>query len=560
MSEVSSTRAKERAMEGHLHFLESLDRVNQAIQGTDDLNEMMNGVLVEVLSIFGCDRAWLVYPCDPEASSWQAAMERVRPQFPGVFALEVPQAMDPEVADIFRRARSPGGVVRFGPDADPVPANLAQRFQIQSVISMALYPKVCQPYMFGLHQCSHARAWSAEEERLFQEIGRRVTDALSMLSMFRSLRDSQEKLAEAQRITHVGYWDRDTSTDVITWSDETYRIFGLPPQSQIMTLSGLVERIHQDDRRIVAHAVAEAIRGGRGYDVEYRALRPGGELRFVHSIGEVFRDGAGHPRRMFGTVQDITERKAGERALQEAQGALAHVARVATLGEMTASIAHEVNQPLTAIVSDGSAALRWLAQDPPNLDKAVATLHRVIRDGKRAGEVIARIRELVTRTEGHTKVRLDINQVATDVLALIRSEIQKRAVKTQLHLEPELPPVLGDRVQLQQVLLNLIINAVEAMDSVDEQSRQLTVRSKQLDPDSIAVEVQDSGVGVDPGSVSKVFDAFFTTKPQGMGMGLAICRSIVEAHRGRLWVGSEPGVGTTFRFILPKHSWQRPEP
>jgi len=245
VTDITERQRAEAERQAHLRFLESPDRVNQAIQGTNDLEQMMRAVLEAVLSIFGCDRAWLVYPCEPGASAWRAVMEQTRPEFPGAFALGLELPVDPEVAEVFRRARASGGAVRFGPGYElAVPAQLAERFSIQSIIALAVYPKWDKPYLFGLHQCAFPRTWTAQEERLFEEIGRKLADALSSLLMFRTLRQNEAKLEEAQRLTHVGYWDRDLETKVLTWSDETYRIFGLRPEDPIRTLEQVLERIH----------------------------------------------------------------------------------------------------------------------------------------------------------------------------------------------------------------------------------------------------------------------------------------------------------------------------
>jgi PAS domain-containing protein len=227
---AAALRAEEER-QAQLWFFESMDRVNRATQGTNDLEQMMSEVLDAVLSMFDCDRAWLVYPCDPEAASWRASMERTRPEFPGAFALGLDLPVDEDVAKVFRAGRASSGPVRFGPGSEhPVPAQIRQRFGVQSLMAMAAYPKVDQPYLLGLHQCSYPRVWTPQEERLFQETGRRLADALTTLLMFRNLRDSEARLEEAQRIAHVGYWVRDLDTDRLTWSDESYRIFGLPPQ------------------------------------------------------------------------------------------------------------------------------------------------------------------------------------------------------------------------------------------------------------------------------------------------------------------------------------------
>ena len=255
------------------------------------------------------------------------------------------------------------------------------------------------------------------------------------------------------------------------------------------------------------------------------------------------------------SIMDITERKRADEALHKTQAELAHVTRVATLGELTASIAHEVNQPLAAIVTNGNACLRWLAGDSPNLDEARETARRIIRDGNRAGDVIGRIRTLLRKT-GTEKELLDMNQAIREVVALAEGEVRRNGVALRTELTGDLPPILGDRVELEQVVLNLIMNAIEAMSAIGDRPRELVVRTQSGEVDQVCVTVQDSGIGLDPQSMGRIFDAFYTTKPQGMGMGLAISRSIVENHGGQLWAVPNEGPGATFQFTLQACSKQ----
>jgi PAS domain S-box-containing protein len=250
------------------------------------------------------------------------------------------------------------------------------------------------------------------------------------------------------------------------------------------------------------------------------------------------------------SLMDITERKRAEVALQKAQEELAHITRVTAMGELTSSIAHEVNQPLTAVVTNGSACLRWLASEPPNLDEARESVGRIIREGHRASEVITRIRSLVKKSAPE-KAELDINAVIEEVVALVHPEVLRKQVLLRTELASDLLPVLGDRVQLQQVLLNLSLNGIEAMSAVTNRPRILSIKSQRHDSDGVLVAVQDSGLGIEAQNFAQLFDAFFTTKPDGMGMGLSISRSIIEAHAGRLWVTANDGWGATFQFILP---------
>ena len=238
-----------------------------------------------------------------------------------------------------------------------------------------------------------------------------------------------------------------------------------------------------------------------------------------------------------------------EISLREAQNELAHVSRVTTMGELAASIAHEVNQPLTGMVTNANASLRWLAGDSPNFAEAREAIRRIVRDGIRAGDVISRMRSLFKKAYA-ARERLNINEVIEEVVMLTQSEVQRNKLALRLELAADLPSVIGDRVQLQQVVVNLILNAIEAMSAVEDRERDLVIWTKQDNGDEVRIAVQDSGIGFDPQSAERMFDAFQTTKPGGLGMGLSISRSIVESHGGRLWAVSNDGPGATFQFTL----------
>jgi C4-dicarboxylate-specific signal transduction histidine kinase len=254
--------------------------------------------------------------------------------------------------------------------------------------------------------------------------------------------------------------------------------------------------------------------------------------------------------RLMSKVRKSTEeQRRAEETLRRSQAELAHVTRVMTMGEFATSVAHEINQPLSAIVTNGSACLRWLAGDSPNLEEARDAARRIVRDGERAGDVLTRIRAFLKKSDTQ-KTRLDINQIIQEVVALTEDEADGRGVALRLELADGVPPVFGDRVQLQQVILNLVVNGVEAMTSVTDRPRELFISSGQHESDKVLVSVRDSGVGIGQRGVERIFDAFYTTKPKGMGMGLAISRSIVEDHGGRLWASSNNGFGATFQFTL----------
>jgi PAS domain S-box-containing protein len=311
---------------------------------------------------------------------------------------------------------------------------------------------------------------------------------------------------------------------------------------------------HPDDVELDWHLFTELIRGERDdYHLEKRYYGKDGRLVWGNLTVSLVRDERGEPLFGIGVVEDITERKRAEEALRHTQAALAHVSRVMTMGALTASIAHEVNQPLAGVVTNGQACLRWLARAVPDLAEARAAVERIIRDGHRASEVIRRLRALTQKTEPQT-AWLDLNDVIHEVSALVHSEVRKHRVALWTDLSPALPPVLGDRIQLQQVLLNLLINGIEALQAVTDRVRELQIRSYRHASDEVGVAVRDAGIGLDPENMARLFDAFFTTKPGGTGIGLAISRTIIEAHGGRLWATPHDGPGATFQFTLPAGS------
>ena len=310
-----------------------------------------------------------------------------------------------------------------------------------------------------------------------------------------------------------------------------------------------MERLHPEDRPSLEQALDRAIRERSRFQHEYRIVLPDGSVKHLQSVGQPDVTESSDLE-FVGTVMDITERRHAEEALRNAQAELARVARLTTMGELVASIAHEINQPLGAIVASGGAGLRWLNRDKPDLDEARNALSCIVSDGTRAGEVIRGLRALAKKS-GPELVQLDINDAVREVQALTRSELQRHGVTLHTDLSADDRPVFGDRVQLQQVLLNLIMNGIEAMSAVTERPKTLAITSEPVEPSGVLVAVEDAGTGLDPATADRIFDPFFTTKSDGLGMGLSICRSIIDAHGGRLWVS--PGVlcGTVFRFTVP---------
>jgi PAS domain S-box-containing protein len=677
-------------------FVESLDRVNRAIQGTNDLEQMMTDVLDASLSIFDCDRAWLVYPCDPNARWQDVQMLRAKPEFPRLYARDLP--MDAEAAEVFRVVRAASGPVQFGPVSPqhPLSATLAERLGIRSRMAVALYPKGDQPYMFGLSQCAYPRVWTTQEQQLFEEIGRRLADALTSLSIVRSLRESEKRYRHIFESTGVAILEQDVSAvqaaldelrargvrDIGEYcaahpefiahaqglvkirdaNDMAVELFEAESKKQLLasaqrlyqsfdafasalvaiaesrssfegegvmtTLKGerltvlftmtfprrqapydsvLVTVTDITQRKRAEYLTTQVFEGSPdgmmivGRDYRYRRVNgayarrwgkppesivgmhmadligaeqfereaqpnldrcfAGDETKlvrwFTNALGRQFLGVTCSPLRpdsvrveaALVVSRDLTELATASEALQRAQVELAHVTRITTLGELAASIAHEVNQPLAAMVADAEASINWLAAAEPDLEQVRDALAAIVDDGHRAGEVIRRIRQLAKKTDPQREA-VAINDMIEDMLPLLRPEVRGHDVSLRFDLTQNLRPVHGDRVQLQQVLINLVMNGMEAMTTISDRPREMVIRTRPHDSD-VLVAVEDAGVGLDETSVAQLFDAFFTTKKGGMGMGLSISRSIVQAHGGRLWATTNAKHGATFHFTVP---------
>jgi len=371
-----------------------------------------------------------------------------------------------------------------------------------------------------------------------------------------ALKRIEAYLAEAQRLSHTGSWAFDVAGhEYIYLSDECVRMFGLDPKAPLPTREAIFRLIHPNDSERVNRDFRKSVDERVDTSSEFRIALPKGTMKHIQTTRHPVSNDAGEVFEVVGTVVDITERKRGEEErerLRQLEADLAHMNRVSMMGELAASIAHEVNQPLAGVVSNASAGLRWLAADVPNLDEARQGLRRIVRDGKRAGEVIQRIRALTKKTAA-AQQKLDLNQTIGEVLALVDGQAKKNRVTMTTGFAHDLSPVFGDPIQLQQVVLNLVMNAIEAMSGAGERQRELVVTTRHMEPDQVQVTVQDSGVGIDPERMDKIFDSFYTTKPGGMGMGLSIGRSILQAHEGRLWATANNGPGASFHFTLPKH-------
>jgi PAS domain S-box-containing protein len=365
------------------------------------------------------------------------------------------------------------------------------------------------------------------------------------------LRRSEAFLAEAQRLSSIGSFSWSVETDEITWSEQLYRIYefeiGVP-----VTLELIRTRVHPEDITLLEKMIEAARGGANDFEWQYRLMMPDNSIKHLHAVAHATRDQDGQLE-YIAAVQEVTERRLSEEALAEVRSELAHMTRVTSLGALTASIAHEVNQPLSGIITNASTCLRMLAADPPNIDGARETTQRTIRDGHRAADVITRLRALFGKKD-ITFEAVDLNEAASEVIALSLSDLQRNRVILRSQLAEELPLVAGDRVQLQQVILNLVRNALDAMSTVDGRPRHLVIKTELDEGDQVRLTVQDAGVGFDPQAMKKLFEAFYTTKNEGMGIGLSVSRSIIESHHGRLWATPNDGPGVTFSFSIPRET------
>jgi PAS domain S-box-containing protein len=365
-----------------------------------------------------------------------------------------------------------------------------------------------------------------------------------------SLRRSESHLTEAQRLSHTGSWAwRVADRKTVHLSEEFYRICGFDPAEGALTLEQCAERVHPEDRPKWKGIIERAIAEKSDYDREFRIVLPNGVTKWIHTVGHPVLSTAGDLEGFVGSSTDITERKRAEQErekLRQLEADLAHIDRVSTLGEMAASLAHEIKQPIAAAITSAHSCIEWLAHDPPNLDRARASAARIDKYGNRAAEIIDRMRSFYKKSPPQREL-VDVNGIIHEILTLLKGEATRSSIAMRTDLSGELPKIMVDRVQLQQVFMNLMLNGIEAM---EDSGGELTVKSE-LQDGQVQFSVSDTGVGLPTEKMDQIFSAFFTTKPQGSGMGLAISRSIVESHGGQLWASANGGGGATFHFTLP---------
>jgi len=405
------------------------------------------------------------------------------------------------------------------------------------------------------------RSPTPQERGVIEQITHLASIAIEREQAEEKLRRSEAHLHDAQRLGQMGSWAFNDSSGAFFASRELLRIFGRDPDEKKTTSEMLREHIHPDDLAPFQEVASKARREKTGYEFDFRIVLPDGSISHCHSVAHPVFDDSGALVEYVGTTLDVTERKRAdeereraEERLRQAQADLARVSRVTTMGELTASLAHEVNQPIAAGVTNASACVRWLAGEVPNLEEARAAAMRSVKDGRRAAEIISRIRLLFKKGTPQREL-VDVNEVVLETIALLRSEATRHSISVGTELSANLPQIMGDRVQLQQVLMNLIMNGIDAMKDVDG-ARELVIKSQreENEDEQVLVSVSDTGVGLPPQQADQIFDAFFTTKPYGTGMGLSISRSIVESHGGRLWAAGNSPRGASVCLALPIES------
>jgi PAS domain S-box-containing protein len=543
----------------HLRFLENMDRVNRAIQVTSDLAQMMQDVLDAVLAVFNCDRAFLIYPCDPEASAWKVLMERTKAEYPGTAALGRKMPMTPHVAEIFRVLLASDAPVTFGPGTEyPLPADVSQQFGIKCFVSMALHPRKGPAWQFGLHQFGDARAWTKAEERLFQEIGRRLTDGLSTLLAQRDLRRSMAKLEEAQHLAHIGNWELDLTHNVLIWSDEIFRIFEIDPETFGASYEAFLDAVHPGDREAVNQAFANSIEDRTLYAIEHRLLFPDGRIKYVHERGQTFYE-ADKPVRSIGTVQDITERKTIEEMLRKLnteldQRVLERTAQLETVNKemhaFTYTVSHDLRAPLRHI--DGFLELLQ--------KKAAAVLDQQSRHyleaiSQAANKMGLLIDDLLSFSRmGRHAIsfqQVELAPLVREVIAELEPDVADRTIEWCVN---DLPVVSADRSMLRMVLVYLMANAVKFTRL--RQAARIEIGSQPGQASEAVIFVRDNGVGFDMAYADKLFGVFQrlhrADEFEGTGIGLAIVRRIIARHGGRTWAQGEPDQGAVFFFSLPQ--------
>ncbi len=435
--------------------------------------------------------------------------------------------------------------LREGQEAAPAAAPGLRLHEVSPILSLTGEPLG----IFAVYQRESNPDVTCCHSALIPQFTHVASAAIERMRSDEAFKRSAALLERTQQLSSTCCFSWRVETDEISWSKGLCQLFEIDPANVPVTLELIGARIHSEDRPSFHEMIERAKSGVSDFEFEHRLRLPDNAVKYLRVVAHGTRDQEGQLE-YIGAVQDVTHRRHTEEALAKLRAELARAARVTSLGVLTAAIAHEVNQPLAGIVTNASTCRRMLAADPPDVEGARETARRTIRDAERASQIVKRLRALFCK-KGATSEPLDLNEATREVVALSLSELERNKVIVRTELAGELPPVQGDRVQLQQVILNLFLNASDAMSGIDDRSRQLVIRTERDGGNRVRLSVRDTGVGFEPQGVDRLFDAFYTTKSGGMGIGLSVSRCIIESHKGRLWATPNEGPGATFSFSIP---------
>jgi signal transduction histidine kinase len=530
------------------NLLASVVKASQALSSEIALTNLVERLMQIVLEYAGADRGLLILPAgddfliQAEACATGDEVEVAMRQAP-IAGVNCPESLIRYVV------RSKDGVVLGDASADKVYSK-DEYVRQKGSRSVLCLPIVRQTKVVGalyLEDNLTPGVFTPDRATVLQLLASQAAISLENAALYTDLQRSEAFLAQGQKISHTGSFGRNVLSEKLYWSEETYEIYELD-RSVEPTLEWLIQRIHPEDRVRVQQTIESAIHQRTGFDIEYRLLTRSASVKYLHVVVQAQESASGELE-FVGAVTDVTERMRAEEALRQALGDLARINRVTTMGELTASLAHEISQPISGAITNANVCLRILGNDKPDLDEVRAAVTRFGRDARRAAEIVARIRSQFEKGALNRKA-VDVNETIRETVALLRGEAVRHNALVRTELAADLPQIVGDRVQLQQVAMNLILNSIEAMKDVDG-IRELVIKSQRAENEQILMTVSDTGPGFPPQLAEQIFDPFFTTKPHGTGMGLRISRSIIESHGGRLWAEGASGRGATFHLNLP---------
>lgn len=566
-TDITERKHAEKTRLAQLHFLESMSQVNLAIQRANNLEKMMSDVLNAVLTTFDCDRAWLFYPCDPDAPSFRVPMEITKPEYPGAKALNIDITMPPDMARDLREALESAGPVTYSVGTEKTINKMtAEQFGVKSQMLVALHPKSGKPWVFGIHQCSYPRVWTPEEIRLFQEIGWRLADSLTGLLTYKDLQESDNSLKKAQQLARIGNWTLDLASGKLTWSDEIYRIFEIDREKFGASYEAFLDAIHPDDRDYVNKAYSDSLKNRSAYDIVHRLLMKDGRIKYVDEFCETSYAPDGRPLVSIGTVQDITERRLAELALDKLNRDL--IEKKQEMENFLYITTHDLRSPLVNIqgfsqnlqryVSELREALPLASLEPETRNKlekltgeSIPAALKFVLNGSRNMDAlvsallkVSRLGRVVMKPE-----TLEMNGLMATIAASLSFQLNEAggAIETG-----PLPPCRADRAAVTQLFTNLLDNAIKYR----AVGRPLAVTvTGEVKGGMALYTVADNGSGIPEKDLQKIWDIFYKSDKahgkHGEGIGLAMAKRLIERNGGRIRAESKEGTGSVFRLELP---------